>query len=137
MEYANVGLNGLPDEIFLIILKNLNNFDIHYSLQGVNQRLNQVIRESIFTNRVCFIKQSSDNYINRLSDKTILDRFCSQILPGIHDKIQWLDLESTSMKMVLHAADYPNLDSLALHNVDEESIRSLLTGKNVQFICYR
>jgi len=130
MEYLDIRLNDLPDEILLIILRKLNNFDIHYSLQGVNQRLNQIIRDSIFTNRLSFIKQSSDNFIDRLSDNTILDRFCSQILPEIHDKIQWLYLESTSMKTVLHAADYSNLLCLGLYNVDEESIGSLFTDKN-------
>ena len=130
MECLDVSLNDLPDEILVIILRKLNNFDIHYCLQGVNQRLNRIIRDSIFTNRLSFIKQSPGNCIDRLSDKTILDRFCSQILPEIHDQIQWLDLESTSMKTVLHAADYSNLHNLGLYNIDEESIRSLLKGKN-------
>ena len=57
MEYSNVGLNDLPDEILLTILKNLNNFHIHYSLHGVNQRLTQLIQDLIFTNRLYFIKK--------------------------------------------------------------------------------
>lgn len=113
----------------MIILKKLNNFDIHYSVQGVNQRLNRIIRDSIFTYRLSFIKQSSGNFIDRLSDQTILDRFCSQILPEIHDKIERLDLESTSMKTVLHAADFSKLHCLGLYNINEELIRSLVTGK--------
>ena len=56
MEYSCIGLNDLPDEILLIIFKNLNNVDILYSLQGVNQRLNQIIQDSIFTNHLTFIK---------------------------------------------------------------------------------
>ena len=63
MEYSNVGFNDLPDETLLIILKNLNNFDIHYSLQGVNQRLTQFIQNSIFTNDLYFIQKSSDNFV--------------------------------------------------------------------------
>ena len=35
------------------------------------------------------------------------------------------------MKSVLYASHYANLHCLALHNVDEESFRSLLGGKNV------
>ncbi|UJR38038.1 hypothetical protein I4U23_030720 [Adineta vaga] len=97
MEDFNITLNDLLDEIVLIILGKLNNFDIHYSLQGVNQRLNRIIRKSIF------IKQLS--FIDRLSDETILHRFCSQILPTIHDKIQHMAIKSTSMKRVLNAAD--------------------------------
>jgi hypothetical protein len=60
----------------------------------------------------------------------MLNRFCLQILPEIHDKIKWFDLESSSMKYVLHAADYPNLYCLGLYNIDEESARCLFTGEN-------
>jgi hypothetical protein len=90
-----------------------------------------LIQDSIFTNHLYFIKKSSDKFIDRLSDKMIHDRFCLQILPSIHDKIEFLALESSSMKSVLHASHYANLHCLALHNVDEESFRSLLAGKNV------
>ncbi|CAF1113324.1 unnamed protein product [Rotaria sordida] len=37
------------------------------------------------------------------------------------------------MKHVLRAAHYPNLDSLALHNIDEESIRGLFTDKTYDY----
>ncbi|CAF4381930.1 unnamed protein product, partial [Rotaria sp. Silwood2] len=39
----------------------------------------------------------------------MLDRFCLQILPEIHYKIKWLDLESSSMERILLATNYPNL----------------------------
>ncbi|UJR26415.1 hypothetical protein I4U23_007747 [Adineta vaga] len=68
MDYSRIGLNDLPDELLLIILKNLPNFDIYYSLQGVNQRLNQIIRDSIFTHRLRLVKRSEDRFINLLSD---------------------------------------------------------------------
>ncbi|CAF4359978.1 unnamed protein product, partial [Rotaria sordida] len=56
-----------------------------------------------------------------------LNRFCLQILPSIHHKIQWLDLESSSMKYVLKAVDYLNLHTLGLYNINEESARCLFT----------
>ncbi|CAF1542853.1 unnamed protein product [Rotaria magnacalcarata] len=34
------------------------------------------------------------------------------------------------MKRVLRAAHYPNLDSLALYNIDEETIQCLFTGND-------
>ncbi|CAF1227553.1 unnamed protein product [Rotaria sordida] len=37
------------------------------------------------------------------------------------------------MKHVLRAAHYPNLDSLALYNIDEESIRGLFTDKTYDY----
>ena len=131
MEYSNVGLNDLPDEILLIILKKLNNFQIHYSLHGVNQRLTQLIQDSIFTNNLYFVKKSSDKFLDRLENKMVHSRFCLQILPSIDDKIEFLSLESSSMKSVLDASHYVNLHCLALHNIDDESFRSLLSGKNI------
>ncbi|CAF4101490.1 unnamed protein product, partial [Rotaria sordida] len=128
---SSIGLNDLPDEILMIIFKKLNNLDILYSFHSVNQRLNEIIKDPIFTSRLTFVKWSSDNFIDLLSCNTILNRFCLQILPEIHNKIKWLDLESSSMKHVLRVAHYPNLDSLALYNIDEESIRCLFTDETL------
>ncbi|CAF1425397.1 unnamed protein product, partial [Rotaria sordida] len=128
---SSIGLNDLPDEILMIIFKKLNNLDIFYSFHSVNQRLNEIINDPIFTSRLTFVKWSSDNFIDLLSCNTILNRFCLQILPEIHNKIKWLDLESSSMKHVLRVAHYPNLDSLALYYIDEESIRCLFTDETL------
>jgi hypothetical protein len=125
-----IGLNDLPDEILIYIFQKLNNVDVLYSLQNVNQRLNQIIHDSIFTNRLAFVKWLPFKYIDLFSSShMMLNRFCSQILPSIHQNIKSLDLESSSMKHVLCAADYPNLNSFGLYNINEESARSLFTGK--------
>ncbi|CAF3575023.1 unnamed protein product [Rotaria sordida] len=126
-----IGLNDLPDEILMIIFKKLNNIDILYSFYDANQRLNKIIHDPIFTSRLTFVEWSLDNFIDLLSCKTILNRFCFRILPEIHNKIKWLGLESSSMKHVLRAAHYPNLDSLGLYNIDEESIRCLFTDETL------
>jgi len=136
MEYSCIGLNDLSDEILMIIFKKLNNLDVLYSLQDVNQRLNKIIQDPIFTSRLTFIKRLSNKFIDLFCCRMIVDRFCLQILPKIHNKIQWLDLESSSMKHVLHAANYPNLNSLSLYNIHEESARSLFTGKIFLFNYY-
>ncbi|CAF3182686.1 unnamed protein product, partial [Rotaria sp. Silwood2] len=91
----------------MIIFKKLNNLDVLYSLQGVNQRINKIIKDPIFTNRLTFVKWLSDSCIDLICCDVILDRFCLQILPEIHHKIKWLDLESSSMAHVLCAAHYP------------------------------
>jgi len=135
MEYSCIGLNDLPDEILMIILKKLNNFDILYSFQGVNQRLNKILQDPIFTSHLTFVKWLSHNFIDLICCDMMLNRFCLQILPSIHHKIQWLDLESSSMKHVLCAADYPNLRTLGLYNINEESARCLFTGKIFQLTC--
>ncbi|CAF3851343.1 unnamed protein product [Rotaria sordida] len=131
MEYSCIGLNDLPDEILMIIFKKLNNFDILYSFQDVNQRLNKIIQDPIFTSHLNFVKWLSHNFIDLICCDMILNRFCLQILPSIHHKIQWLDLESSSMKYVLKAVDYPNLHTLGLYNINEESARCLFTDKNL------
>jgi hypothetical protein len=135
MEYSCIRLNDLPDEILMIIFKKLNNLDALYSLQGVNQRLNQIIQDPIFISRLTFVKWFSHNFIDLISCDTILNRFCLQILPEIRHKIKWLDLESSSMKYVLRAAHYPNLYGLGLYNINEESARCLFTGKEFLFHC--
>ncbi|CAF3070550.1 unnamed protein product, partial [Rotaria sp. Silwood2] len=131
MEYSCIGLNNLPDEILMIIFQKLNNIDILYSFQGVNQRLNKIIHDPIFTNRLSFVKWLSDGFIDLFCSDIMLNRFCLKILPEIHDKIKWLDLESSSMKHVLHAINYPHLDTIGLYNINEESARSLFTDETL------
>jgi hypothetical protein len=132
MAYACVRFTDLPDEILMIIYQKLNNFDVLYSLKSINQRIDRIVHDSIFTSRLSFVKWSKCNFIDLLHCDTILNRYCLQILPDIHDKIKWLDLEASSMKHILGATDYPNLNSLGLYNIDEESIRYLSTSKKFQ-----
>jgi hypothetical protein len=129
MKNSCVELNDLPDEILLIIFKELNNVEVLYSFQGVNDRLNKFIHDPIFTNRLSFIQWSSNKLINKFSSNVILDRFCLQILPEISMKIKWLDLESSSMKNILRATDYPNLYGLGLYNIRKRTARRLFMGK--------
>ncbi len=129
MKSSCVELNDLPDEILLLIFKNLNNLEVLYSFQGVNDRLNKIIQDPIFTNRLNFLKWSSNKLINNFSSSIIRKRFCLQILPEICMKIKWLDLESSSMRDILRAADYPNLYGLGLYNIKKRSARRLFFGK--------
>jgi hypothetical protein len=131
MEYSCVGLNDLCDEILMIIFKKLTNFQVLYSLQGINERLTRIVYDPIFTSHLSFVKWSLDNFINLFYSDTLLDRFCLQILPEICDKIKRLDLHSSSMKHVLRAADYPNLYYLGLFDITEESLGCLLTGNKL------
>ncbi|CAF1074764.1 unnamed protein product [Rotaria sordida] len=62
---------------------------------------------------------------------SILDRFCSQILLQIHHKIEWLNLEPTSMERILRARNYPYLYGLGLYGVSIEQAISLI--KNTAF----
>ncbi|CAF1406684.1 unnamed protein product [Adineta steineri] len=137
MESSCIKFSDLPDEILMIILKKLNNLDVLYSLQGVNQRINKFIQDRIFTNRLTFVKWLSDHFLDLICCDIIYNRFCLQILPEIHHNIRWLDLESTSMKHVLCAARYPNLHSLGLYNIHEKSLQYLLTDENLSSCMFK
>ncbi|CAF4153923.1 unnamed protein product [Rotaria sordida] len=128
MEYSSIQLNHLPDEILIYIFKKLSNAEILYSLSGVNKRLNKIVHDSIFTNDLSLFMSTSDGLVYSLSD-LILDRFYSHILPSIHQKIQWLHLESVSMERILHVKNYPNLYGISLHNIEEKKAIDLFTNE--------
>jgi hypothetical protein len=94
------------------------NDEVLYSLMGVNQRLNRIVREKIFTRDLCLLRHCS-------CDDSTLDRYCSQILPDIGHQIECLFLQGTSIEHALQATNYPNLKSLGLRDVDYNMFISL------------
>jgi hypothetical protein len=128
MENSCVQLNDLPDEILLIIFKKLANMEVLYSLLGVNKQLNKIVHDSVFTNYLTLLLRTSNGFVYSLRD-SILDQFCLHILPEIHQKIKWFELESLSMKPILLATNYPNLYGIALYNIQAQTAIDLFTGK--------
>ncbi|CAF4168153.1 unnamed protein product, partial [Rotaria sp. Silwood2] len=63
------------------------------------------------------ILQSTDE-ISSISD-SILDRFCVDILPRIHENVKSLTVESVSMECILRADNYPNFTELKLYNFNK------------------
>ncbi|CAF3937496.1 unnamed protein product, partial [Rotaria sp. Silwood1] len=47
----------------------------------------------------------------------ILDRFCSDIIPRIHNNMESLTVQASLLQRVLHANSYPNLHKLTLVNL--------------------
>jgi hypothetical protein len=47
-----VQLDDLPDEILMYIFKKLYNDEVLYSLMDVNQRLNRILHDRIFTRHI-------------------------------------------------------------------------------------
>ncbi|CAF4968624.1 unnamed protein product [Rotaria sp. Silwood1] len=133
MENLYFQLNDLPDEILMIILKNMTNVEVLFSLMDVNKRLNKIVHDETFTNYLTFLVCSSDSSVHRYCD-SLIDRFCLQILPSIHYKIQRLNLEASSMKRILFATDYPNLRGLGLYNVDDETVKYVFNGSENNMI---
>ena len=128
-----VDLSNLPDEILMIIFQKLCNVEILYSFIGVNKRFNTITCDPIFTDHLTLLQTSSDNSVCSSPD-LILEKFCSQILPEIHNKIKWFSLESTSMERILLATNYPNLSKLSLYGIDVEESMSLFIGKTFTLI---
>lgn len=129
MKRSYVELNDLPDELLMIILKKLKNVDVLYSLFNVNRRLNQIVRDPIFTSRLILLKWIPNDVVDPFSSNSIRDRFCREILPEIRYQIQCLNVESSSMKDVLRAADYPHLHTLGLFNLNVNSVQCLCRGE--------
>lgn len=88
MEHSITQLMDLPDEIIMIILKKLDNVEVLYSLMDINSRLNLILHDSSFTNKI-ILMTSID--LPLIQPDLLLDRFCSEILPKIHHQIQWFE----------------------------------------------
>jgi hypothetical protein len=129
-----VQLDDLPDEILMYIFKKLYNDEVLYSLMGVNQRLNRIVHDTIFTRNLCLLEYCLyDDSTFPLSDP-ILDRFCSKILPEIGHQIETLYLEGTSIERILHATNYLNLNNLGLCDINFKVAESLFSGKRFSLI---
>jgi hypothetical protein len=129
-----VQLDDLPYEVLMYIFKKLYNHEVLYSLMGVNQRINRIAHDRIFTRHLCLLEYCRiDNSSFPLSAR-ILNRFCSKILPEIGHQIETLYLEATSIERVLHATNYPNLNDLGLCDIDDKLAMSLFSGKKLSLI---
>ncbi|CAF4319627.1 unnamed protein product [Rotaria sp. Silwood2] len=126
MENSCIQLDELPNEILMIIFKKLCSIDILYSLLGVNKRLNKIVYDYVFTSCVTLTTRSTNDLYYPLNNP-MLDRFCLQILPKIHDKIKWINVESSSMERILLSTNYPNLNGLGLYDLEIEIAEHLFT----------
>ncbi|CAM2728968.1 unnamed protein product [Rotaria socialis] len=129
MNRSCVQLRDLPGKLLIFIFKQINNVEVLYSLFGVNERFDSILQDSICTNHFNFLKCSLRKFLSIFSPDIIFHRFCVEILPAIREKIQWHDFDSSSMKQILCAADYPNSLGLGLFNIEEETIRSLFIDR--------
>jgi len=129
-----VQLDDLPYEILMYVFKKLYNDEVLYSLMGVNQRLNSIVHDTIFTRVLYLLKRCPDDDSTFPLPDPILDRFCSKILPEIGHQIETLFLERTSIERVLHATNYPNLNNLGLCDIDFKQAMSLFDSKRFSLI---
>ncbi|CAF4341142.1 unnamed protein product [Rotaria sp. Silwood2] len=138
MEASPLQINDLPDEILMIIFKNMYNTEVLYSLLDVDKRLNRIVCDSAFTYRLNLLRlvpshlivltSLSRYFIYPLLDP-ILNWFCLQILPQICNKIKWLNLESSSIRRILRSANYPALYGFGLYNIEAKEAINLFSDE--------
>jgi hypothetical protein len=123
MNRSNVHLLHLPDEILLNVLNKLSNIDVLYSLLDIdNGRLNILAQENTFTNILKFVS---------IDDNSIIDRFCTDILPRIHHNVKCFILYPVIMERILLATDYPNLTELKIVHFQQKVALNYFTSKHL------
>ncbi len=112
MNHSTLNILDLPVEILLIILNKLSNIDVLYSLIEVNQRLDKLAQNITFTRSVDLVTISSNE-----NNDSILDRFCSSIIPRIQHNIEYLIVGPLSTDRILRIGNYSKLLKLTLVNL--------------------
>ncbi|CAF4193149.1 unnamed protein product [Adineta steineri] len=117
MTSINVHILDLPDEILLTIFNKVSNIDLLYSLMGINEKLDRITSDSMFTKDVDLTTVSS-NGTNDSKLDIVVDRFCTYIFPRIHNNVESLGIQASIFHRILHADYYPNLHKLTLLNAE-------------------
>ncbi|CAF2104619.1 unnamed protein product [Rotaria magnacalcarata] len=86
----------------------------------IEYSINYVVRDKIYTRSIELIKNNCEDEDNCSLSDHILDRFCFDFLPQIHNIIEQFILESFSMERILYAGNYPQLCQLILVNFTQE-----------------
>ena len=119
MNCRTVNLLDLPDELLLIIFNKLGSADVVYSLLNSTQRLDQIARSLDYTKAINLSAIDSNK----------IHRFCVELLPQIHDRIQVMTLESGSIERILVAAQFPNLNSIVFVGFSPDVLLYYFTSK--------
>jgi hypothetical protein len=122
MHHSTVNILDLSDEMLLAILNKLSNVDVLYSLIGVNQKPDKLAQDVTFTRSVDLIRITSNEH-NNSRNKSILDRFCFNILPRVRHNIECLTLDSLSIDRALCIGSYPKLHEITLNLPPEMACR--------------
>lgn len=126
----------MPDEILLLIFKQLNTIDVLYLIANVNQRLNFIAHDFLLTRRLDLTGLSTikDRCNEYLTDEHVSLHLRQNILSRIHHQIHRLTIEPSSMKDMIAVANYPQLYSLTLRNFQEENLHQYFTGMFVKIL---
>ena len=134
----HLNILDLPDEILLIILKNVNVIDIVSSLVGINQRFDRLIVDPLHIRHVDMTNGMIESSLYDLvssTDVEILSKLCQNLLPRIHHHVEQLTLVPNSIKSILHTVDYyPQLHTLSLVFFQEDVFYRYLTGMRFSLV---
>ena len=115
-------LLDLPDELLLLILKQLDDIDILSSFSGIgNHRLHRLTCRKTSPTHLHFP-------LNFLSD-SLLERLTQQIFAQIHHRVESLILPTELLERVLLRDHFPNLTELTLHNFQRDTSLHHFTGE--------
>ena len=64
MEYSRASWDDLPDEIVLMIFKELDYTDVLCSFDGLNERLTRIIRDRIVVKRLTTVERISNSSLS-------------------------------------------------------------------------
>ena len=124
-------LLDLPDEILLLIFKELTMVDLLSFLVDAHPRLNGLVHDFLHTRHLDLTGVSTIE--SRCTDlcptaDEVLSRLVTQTLPRLHSQVHHMTVESDSIKEIIAAATYPQLYSMSLRHFKEEFLRHCLTG---------
>jgi hypothetical protein len=131
----SLNLLDLPNEVLLIIVKQLNMVDVLYSLVDVTERLDQLVLNRIYTRILDMTCVRMELLPDRVysTDSHVCERICKNVLSRINHQVNELIVDQPSIKRVLHTTDYPQLHSLSLIDLDERSFLDFLKGNSSRF----
>ncbi|CAF1357858.1 unnamed protein product [Adineta steineri] len=111
----------------------MNIVDVLCSLVDVNQRFDRLVLDPLTIRNLDMTIRTFESLFNQTFsvDDKILSRICDQILCRIYDQINTLTIEQYSMKRILHATNYPQLNSLSLVNFEAEILDQYLTDDSI------
>ena len=103
----------LPGELILYILGKINVVDALFRLNGIDERLDKYLFDSLYVRELDFTRRISHDETGSM-DEFVIDRVVTTVLPRINEKITKLTIESAAVDRVLGAVKYPNVVSLSL-----------------------
>jgi len=86
-----------------------------------NGRLNILAQENTFTDTLKFVS---------IDDMCLIDRFCIDILPRIHQNVKYFIFDPVFMERILVATTYPNLNELKIFHFQQQIVFNYFTGKH-------